>query len=328
VVVKIKFRFDNRNSTAKANKGKTIVCASKGEREGIKGTQRETKTMSTTTLLHHKPAALTHHRSTNLLSNNLYPSISSPCKLVVQEDFEEVLEEIQEDQQYYNQRRRSILKRNRSIKIVVGGTNIHHPKPLLSPSSSMTMATSTACSSPMESASPRSLYSPSTSPIDFIFRRRPSLSKVNTSLANRSNGAGSRDGRPLSPRLERIRHRYRSKSVSFQGGNGFASPTLQSSREEDEEQEDVAAKRIRRKQSHGQFEMQRSKSTTPAVPIVHFRPLPFEVKAEMDNFFGQTKGQKRQLALRTRGEDGHVWFDGIGESGSDSESIKALLSFY
>ena len=48
----------------------------------------------------------------------------------------------------------------------------------------------------------------------------------------------------------------------------------------------------------------------------HFRPVPFEIKAELDNFFGQTRGQKRELALRTRGEDGHLWYDGIGEWGA------------
>lgn len=45
----------------------------------------------------------------------------------------------------------------------------------------------------------------------------------------------------------------------------------------------------------------------------HFRPVPFQTKADIDNFFGQTKGQKRQLALRTKDEDGRIWFDRIGE---------------
>lgn len=48
----------------------------------------------------------------------------------------------------------------------------------------------------------------------------------------------------------------------------------------------------------------------------HFRPVPFQIKSELDNFFGQTSGQKRELALRTRGEDGHLWYDGIGEWGA------------
>lgn len=46
----------------------------------------------------------------------------------------------------------------------------------------------------------------------------------------------------------------------------------------------------------------------------HFRPMQYEVKAELDSFFGQTKSQKRQLALRSKDEDGHMWFDRIGEA--------------
>lgn len=53
----------------------------------------------------------------------------------------------------------------------------------------------------------------------------------------------------------------------------------------------------------------------------HFRPMRYEVKAELDKFFGQTKNQKRDMALRTKDEDGHVWYDGI-----EQEEFAQLLS--
>lgn len=46
----------------------------------------------------------------------------------------------------------------------------------------------------------------------------------------------------------------------------------------------------------------------------HFRPIRFEVAAELDAFFGMTKAQKRQRALRIKDEDdGTLWFDNFGE---------------
>lgn len=45
----------------------------------------------------------------------------------------------------------------------------------------------------------------------------------------------------------------------------------------------------------------------------HFRPVDFQTKVELDHFFGQTKQQKRELALHMRDENGRWWFDAQGE---------------
>lgn len=44
-----------------------------------------------------------------------------------------------------------------------------------------------------------------------------------------------------------------------------------------------------------------------------FRPVDFQTQVEIEKFFGQTRAQKRQLALHTKDEDGRWWFDRIGE---------------
>lgn len=46
---------------------------------------------------------------------------------------------------------------------------------------------------------------------------------------------------------------------------------------------------------------------------IQFRPIRYEVQAEMDKLFGLSQIQKRQLALRHRDEDGRLWFDGLEE---------------
>jgi hypothetical protein len=53
----------------------------------------------------------------------------------------------------------------------------------------------------------------------------------------------------------------------------------------------------------------------PKAPIrpIHFRPIRYEVQAEVDKLFGLSQMQKRQLALRHRDEDGRLWFDGLEE---------------
>ncbi|PWN31507.1 uncharacterized protein FA14DRAFT_94998 [Meira miltonrushii] len=53
----------------------------------------------------------------------------------------------------------------------------------------------------------------------------------------------------------------------------------------------------------------------PKVPVrpTQFRPIRYEVQAEMDKLFGLSQMQKRQLALRHRDEDGRLWFDGLEE---------------
>lgn len=59
-----------------------------------------------------------------------------------------------------------------------------------------------------------------------------------------------------------------------------------------------------------------TKAARPSSPIskTHFRPVDFATNVEMDKFFGQTTGQKRELHLHTRDEDGRWWFDDIGAS--------------
>lgn len=51
----------------------------------------------------------------------------------------------------------------------------------------------------------------------------------------------------------------------------------------------------------------------PKEPIkpIHFRPIRYEVQAELDKLFGLTEMQKRHL--RHRDEDGKLWFDGLEE---------------
>ncbi|PWN87867.1 hypothetical protein FA10DRAFT_269153 [Acaromyces ingoldii] len=52
------------------------------------------------------------------------------------------------------------------------------------------------------------------------------------------------------------------------------------------------------------------KVTDSPISKNHFRPIRYEVAAELDAIFGMTKAQKRQRALRTRDEhDGTLWFD-------------------
>ncbi|CAO1618004.1 unnamed protein product [Parajaminaea phylloscopi] len=41
----------------------------------------------------------------------------------------------------------------------------------------------------------------------------------------------------------------------------------------------------------------------------HFRPVDFQTKVELDHFFGQTKLQRRELALHMRDTSGKWWFD-------------------
>lgn len=58
----------------------------------------------------------------------------------------------------------------------------------------------------------------------------------------------------------------------------------------------------------------------------HFRPIRYEVAAELDAIFGVTKAQKRQRALRTRDEhDGTLWFDSFGERTGEEIPFNFLL---
>lgn len=50
----------------------------------------------------------------------------------------------------------------------------------------------------------------------------------------------------------------------------------------------------------------------PSKPL-HFRPIRYEVQAEVDKLFGLSQNGQRQLALRHRDEDGRIWFDGLEE---------------
>ncbi|PWN19883.1 hypothetical protein BCV69DRAFT_299643 [Microstroma glucosiphilum] len=61
-------------------------------------------------------------------------------------------------------------------------------------------------------------------------------------------------------------------------------------------------------------------SCSSAVNKNRFRPVDFQTQVEIERFFGQTRTQKRQLALHTKDEDGRWWFDGI-----EREENRSLL---
>jgi hypothetical protein len=67
-------------------------------------------------------------------------------------------------------------------------------------------------------------------------------------------------------------------------------------------------------EQHASSSSASSSNASKAVNKNKFRPVDFQTQVEIEKFFGQTRAQKRQLALHTKDEDGRWWFDGIGES--------------
>ncbi|UZJ56188.1 hypothetical protein CBS101457_005508 [Exobasidium rhododendri] len=179
-----------------------------------------------------------------------------------------------------------------------------------------TRSPTTAPASPFD---PLSSRSGSTSPIDFLFKRQPSLRRSTSTKFNTTRESSTG---PESPRTFDLLRRRRSRSKSTSSCVCDADPNL-SSRPLNLE---VRKPSPRRQEDEGLTRLFRSKDDTEIVkskgqPAVHFRPIPFEVKAEFDSFFGHTKGQKRELALRIKGDDGHLWYDRI-----EQEEFAHLLS--